>query len=61
MGLYGNGKQIFYIMASEAEGILKYGGDLNIRLNKKLDSSKPTLRQTKTNKKINTIMQKMGL
>lgn len=32
-------KHIFDIMATETEGILVCGGDLNIRLNEKLDSS----------------------
>lgn len=54
-------KHIFDIMASEAEGTLICGGDFNVRLLEKLDSSRPSTRQTKINKKINTVMQEMGI
>lgn len=54
-------RQIFDIMASEGEGTLICGGDFNIKLNDKLDSSRPTLRQSKTIKKIKTTMQEMGI
>lgn len=54
-------EQIFGIMDSEAEGILICGGDFNVRLHEKLDSTRPSTRQTKINKKINTVMQEMGI
>ncbi len=54
-------KKIFNIMASDAEGVLICGGDFNIKLNVKLDSSRPSIRQTKTSRKINVAMQEMGL
>ncbi len=37
-------KKIFNIMASDAEGVLICGGDFNIKLNDKLDSSRPSIR-----------------
>ena len=47
-------KRIFDIMTSDAEGVLICGGDLNVRLNDKLDSSGTGTSQTKINKKVNT-------
>ena len=54
-------RQIFDIMTSEAEGVLICGGDLNVRLNDKLDSSGASTGQTKINKKINTVMRDIGI
>ena len=49
---------MFDIMASEAEGILIRGGNFIVKLNDKLDPSRPSTGQTKT---INTFMQRTGI
>ena len=54
-------RQRFDILTSEAEGVLICGGDLNVRLNDKLDSSGASTGQTKINKKINTVMREVGI
>lgn len=54
-------KQLFELMASETEGMLICGGDMNIRLSK-LDSSKKELTQQKSLiRKINCIMDETGI
>lgn len=50
-----------HVMATEAKGILICGSDFNVKLNDKLNSPSPSIRQTKTNKKINTVMREMGI
>lgn len=54
-------KRMFDIMTSDAEGVLICGGDLNVRLNDKLDSSGTGTSLTKINKKINTVMREIGI
>uniref|UniRef100_A0A3P8S6T2 exodeoxyribonuclease III n=1 Tax=Amphiprion percula TaxID=161767 RepID=A0A3P8S6T2_AMPPE len=55
-------KQIFDLITAETQGVLICGGDLNIRLNPKLDSSNTHLSQPKLiNKKINLAMKEIGL
>jgi len=52
-------RKIFDLM-SEATGILICGGDWNIRMNSRLDSSK-MFTQTSTHKKIKILMSELGL
>lgn len=55
-------QKIFNIMASETHGTLICGGDLNVRLNPKLDSSKLcTHLLPSIAKKINYLMQELGI
>lgn len=54
-------RKIFDIMTLEAKGIFICGGDWNVKLNEKLDSSRPIVRQTKMTKKINVTMREMGI
>ena len=55
-------KLIFDLVTAETHGVLICGGDLNIRLNPKLDSSNTHTAQPKLiNKKINMAMKEIGL
>lgn len=54
-------RKIFDIMTLEAKGIFICGGDFNMKLNGKLDSSGPIIRQTNIMKKMNATMREMGI
>lgn len=55
-------KQIFDLITAETHGVLICGGDLNIRLNPKLDASNTHTAQSKLlSKKINLVMKEIGL
>lgn len=55
-------KQILDLITAETHGVLICGGDLNIRLNPKLDSSNTHIAQPKLiNQKINLVMKEIGL
>lgn len=55
-------RQIFDLIIAESQGVLICGGDFNIRLSPKLDSSKVHVAQpSHLNKKINLAMKDIGL
>lgn len=55
-------RQMFDLMAVETQGILVCGGDLNVRLNPKLDSTGGNLAHSNTiSRKIRAIMSEMGI
>lgn len=55
-------KQIFDLITAETHGVLICGGDLNIRLNPKLDTSNThTVQPNLISKKINLAMKEIGL
>ena len=54
--------QIFELIIAESQGVLIWGGDLNIRLCPKLDSSKIQVAQpSHLNKRINSAIKDIGL
>lgn len=55
-------KHIFDLMATNAQGITICGGDFNVRLNPRLDSSGSFSSQSKPlSKKMNVIMKELGV
>lgn len=54
-------RQMFDLMASEAEGILIAGGDLNQRLNSQLDSSGGGIQKSAISKKMTGLMSELGI
>lgn len=54
-------KHIFELMATKSQGILICGGDFNIRLNPKMDSSNGRSDAKNISKRINTLMHEMGI
>lgn len=54
-------KQILNMISTESEGILIWGGDMNIRLSKLDYSGKSIISQNQVRKKINTILKEIGI
>lgn len=54
-------RKIINIMVTETEGLLICGGDLNIHLNPKLDSSSRKTHTQSLYKKVNTLFEEVGL
>lgn len=54
-------RQIFNLMTTEAEGIVLCGGDFNIKLNERLDSSRSGCRSNKLSWKINAVLRNKGI
>ncbi len=54
-------KRIFEILATKSQGILICGGDFNVRLNPRLDSSRGNSGSKGISKKINTVTKETGI
>lgn len=54
-------RKLFDKVVSEAEGILIWGGDLNLRLNPKLDCSTGGLKKSLIRKKFTNLMTELGI